>query len=59
MGASLLAPATVILMVAGAIHVVVGGGLYWLWLAFSIGAAVFYMLVCIKGKPQTQVWMAA
>jgi len=48
MGASMLAPATVVLMVAGAIHVVVGGGLYWLWLAMSIGAAVFYMLVCFR-----------
>jgi len=38
MGASLLAPATVILMVAGAIHVVLGGSLYWLWFAASIGA---------------------
>lgn len=37
MGASLLAPATVILMVAGAIHVVAGGNFYWLWLAASIG----------------------
>ena len=48
MGASMLAPATVVLMVAGAIHVVVGGGLYWLWLAMSIGAAVFYMVVCFR-----------
>jgi len=48
MGASMLAPATVVLMVAGAIHVVVGGGLYWLWLAMSMGAAVFYMLVCFR-----------
>lgn len=55
MGASLLAPATVILMVAGAIHVVVGGSLYWLWLAFSVGAAVFYMLVCFKCKAESQV----
>jgi len=47
MGASLLAPATVVLMVTGAIHVVVGS-LYWLWLATSIGAAVFYMLVCFR-----------
>jgi chitin synthase len=48
MGASLLAPATVVLMVAGAIHVVVGGSLYWLWLAMSIGAAIFYMLICFR-----------
>ena len=48
MGASMLAPATVVLMVAGAIHVVVGGGLYWLWLAMSMGAAVFYMFVCFR-----------
>jgi len=48
MGASMLAPATVVLMVAGAIHVVVGGGLYWLWLAMSMGAAVFYMFICFR-----------
>ena len=58
MGASLLAPATVILMVAGAIHVVVGGSLYWLWLAFSIGAAVFYMLVCFRCNSDTQITVA-
>ena len=58
MGASLLAPATVILMVAGAIHVVIGGNLYWLWLAASIGAAIFYMLVCCKAKPDTQIAIA-
>ena len=58
MGASLLAPATVILMVAGAIHVVIGGALYWLWLSLSIGAAVFYMLVCWKCKSDTQITVA-
>lgn len=58
MGASLLAPATVILMVAGAIHVVIGGGLYWLWLSASIGAAVFYMLVCWKCKSDNQIAIA-
>jgi len=55
MGASMLAPATVVLMVAGAIHVVVGGGLYWLWLATSLGAAVFYMLVCFRYSTLYQV----
>ncbi len=45
-------------MVSGAIHVVVGGGLYWLWLAASIGAAVFYMLVCFRAKPDTQITIA-
>ncbi|ELT98539.1 hypothetical protein CAPTEDRAFT_177712 [Capitella teleta] len=58
MGASLLAPATVILMVAGAVHVVIGGALYWLWLSVSIGAAIFYMLVCFKAKPETQITVA-
>ena len=58
MGASLLAPATVILMVAGAIHVVVGGNLYWLWLTVSIGAGVFYMIVCFKCTSDTQVTVA-
>ena len=58
MGASLLAPATVILMVAGAIHVVVGGALYWLWLSASIGAALFYMLICFKCKSDTQITIA-
>lgn len=48
----------VILMVAGAIHVVVGGGLYWLWLAASIGAAVFYMLVCFRCKTEAQITVA-
>ncbi|CAH1788341.1 unnamed protein product [Owenia fusiformis] len=58
MGASLLAPATVILMVAGAIHVVVGGNLYWLWLALSIGAALFFIAVCFKCLSKTQVAIA-
>lgn len=58
MGASLLAPATVILMVTGAIHVVVGGALYWLWLALSIGAGIFYMLICFRCKPDTQITVA-
>ena len=58
MGASLLAPATVILMVAGAIHVVVGGNLYWLWLSASIGAGLFFMLICFKCKPDTQITVA-
>ena len=58
MGASLLAPATVVLMVSGAIHVVVGGNLYWLWLAASVSAAIFYMLVCFKANPQTQITIA-
>ena len=58
MGASLLAPATVILMVAGAIHVVIGGTLYWLWLAASIGGALFYMLICFKCKTETHITIA-
>ncbi len=58
MGASLLAPATVILIVTGAIHVVVGGSLYWLWLASSIGAGIFYMLVCFKCKVDRQITIA-
>ena len=58
MGASLLAPATVVLMVAGAIHVVVGGALYWLWLSASIGAAVAYMLVCFRCAADTQITVA-
>ena len=58
MGASLLAPATVILMVAGAIHVVVGGALYWLWLSASIGTALLYMLICFKAKADTQITVA-
>ena len=45
-------------MVAGAIHVVIGGALYWLWLAASIGAGVFYMLVCFRCKTETQITVA-
>ncbi|XP_013398991.1 uncharacterized protein LOC106165353 [Lingula anatina] len=59
MGASLLAPATVILMVAGAIHVVIGGNLYWLWLGISVGAGVFFMIVCFRSKSGTQITVAA
>lgn len=55
MGASLLAPATVVLMVAGAVHVVVGGDLYWLWLTISISLAVSYMFVVLKAKQDTQI----
>lgn len=43
---------------SGAVHVVIGGSLYWLWLSLSIGAAVFYMLVCFKAKPDTQITVA-
>ncbi len=45
-------------MVSGAIHVVVGGALYWLWLSASIGAALFYMLVCFRAKIETQISVA-
>ncbi len=45
-------------MVSGAIHVVVGGNLYWLWLAASIGAAVFYMLICFRCRTETQITVA-